>query len=100
MKRIYNVWQNMDSIEGRGPMVMVATYEKRDHAEFHVQHGTRDMGGSPCCEIREAWMVEAGDNPAELKHRQLVESAEGKLTTDEMSALMVEFGRMKSLKGK
>jgi hypothetical protein len=88
MKTIYEVLQNADLTEGRGPMVVVARYETREQAEFHLRHNDpKIFGVAPACSIREATLFEEGDRPIETEQEKTRREALKKLTPKEIEAL-------------
>jgi hypothetical protein len=90
MVKIYEVWQNADSIEGRGPMYKVGTYSRRDVALSVAEGLPRDMGGGALYDIREDWMFETLDEIPAVRRRQLLEGIKKRLSKDEWEALVKE----------
>lgn len=87
MKRVYEVWQNSDTIEGRGPMKLIGTYGTQALAEQVKAGLPTDMGGNSLAEIRPSWVIEHESELPKLRELKTVEAALEKLTVEESEAL-------------
>ena len=87
MQKIYEVWQNLDATEGRGPVVKIGSWVDRDIAELIVKGLPHDMGGGPLSEIREAWLYGATDDHVTIQRLRLLEAIRRRLGAVEWQAL-------------
>ena len=83
--RIWEVWVNSDSCEGRGPMILEARFLKRDAAAFFAR-GKGPMGMSDA-NIRQAIVYDTHPSFQKDKDVQLRQATLRRLSSEEKRVL-------------